>query len=71
MIGTKLAAAIRASRGKIQAGMITPGDVAYVYVEKSDLIRWAQKYGERETGMYIEEHEGSLYFENDPNAERE
>lgn len=58
MTGNELAAALRRSKGKVSVGMLTANDVAWVYAEKADLIEWARKQGDRETGMNLSEETG-------------
>lgn len=53
MTGHQLAKAIRNAKGKISVPVLTPNDAPYIYVEKGDLIRWAEGCGDVETEMCL------------------
>lgn len=65
MTGNELALALRRTKGKVSVGVLTPGDVFWVYAEKADLIAWAKRVGASETGMKLspESQGDGLYLE--------
>lgn len=67
MTGNDLATALRRTKGKVSVGMLTPNDVAWIYAEKADLMEWAKRQGETETGMKLatEASGEGLYLEQD------
>lgn len=63
MQGNRLAREIKQAKGKVSVEMLCPNDTVWVYAEKSDLIAWAKKYGDSETGMkLVQEENGAEYF---------
>ena len=63
MRGNQLAAALKKVRGGVSVQMLCPNDVAWVFAEKADLVAWAKKYGEDETGMVLSQEEnGAGHF---------
>lgn len=63
MTGNEIAKILKNTKGKVSAPMVTPDTTPFIYVEKKDLIRWAENFGDEETKMKLSrENSGSGWY---------
>lgn len=72
MTGKELVAALRKAKGKISAPILFgEHNVPYLFVEKADLMQYVAKWGDKETGMTIENDGFSYCLERDYSKKQE